>query len=262
MDAEDYVCPGCHKGEVMSLTIALCDTHLDHTMPFVPAYVVAKKFCKDMVPDEIVMVGDLLDLPYLAKWNKDTPLLVEGRRYQRDCEMARKELTELNDTCGRMVFLEGNHENRVTRFIEQNPLLEGSLDICRDFGLDDLHIDFYPMNAVYASGKLNFTHGWFWNKHHAMKHLNAMGDHLFYGHTHDHQVVIKQVRAKRDPYIAMSMGCLCELNPYWKRNRPNEWVNGLGYFEIGPSGNFTPLFIPIIDGEIVFDGHVWKATDV
>lgn len=244
-----------------TIVVALCDQHLDHTTPPSQAYIVSKQFCKDIQPDEIVMVGDFLDLPYLAKWNKDTPLLVEGRRYQADFEMARRELTDLRTSCQKMTFLEGNHENRVTRFIEQHPLLDGSLNVETDLDLRSLGVKFCPMNTVYSCGKLNFTHGWFWNKYHAMKHLNDMGDHIFYGHTHDHQVVIKQVRATREPYIAMSMGCLCDLNPYWKRNRPNEWVNGFGYFEVGTKGNFTPLFIPIINGEIMFNKHVWRATD-
>jgi hypothetical protein len=158
-----------------------------------------------------------------------------------------------------MVFLEGNHENRLTRFIEQHPLLQGSIDIYKDFNLGELDISFYPMNVIYTIGKMNFTHGWYWSKYHAMKHLDDMGDHIFYGHVHDHQVVIRPLRAEREPFMAMSMGCLCNLNPYWKRNRPNAWVNGLGYFEIGPAGKFTPLFIPIINGALIFDRHVWKV---
>jgi predicted phosphodiesterase len=234
--------------------------HLDHTIEPSPSYKVAKKFFKDIRPDEIVIAGDLLDFPYLAKWTKDTPLLVEGRRYQSDCDMAKRELYEIRGYCKKLKFLKGNHEDRVRRFVERNPLFEGSMNIEKDLGLTEMDIQCFEMNVVYSTGKLNFTHGWYWNKYHAMKHLNDMGDHIFYGHTHDHQVVIKQVRAKREPYMAMSMGCLCDLNPYWKRNRPNEWVNGFGYFEVGASGNFTPLFIPIIHGEILFDKHVWRAS--
>jgi len=243
----------------MKVVVALCDPHLDHTLPPSRAYDVAKAFVKDIKPDEIVVAGDFLDFPYLAKWTKDTPLLVEGRRYRSDCKMAKRELARWRDLCGDMTFLEGNHENRLTRYIESHPLLQGSLSIYEDFGLDAIGANYQAMNAVYSCGKLNFTHGWYWNKYHAMKHLNDMGDHIFYGHTHDHQVVIKQVRANREPYMAMSMGCLCELNPYWKRNRPSEWVNGLGLFEVGTGGNFTPLFIPIINGEIVFQRHTWRA---
>jgi len=245
--------------KVTTRIMAICDTHLDCEEPFTDAYKVAKKFCRDIKPDVLVVAGDFLDFSYLSKFNKDAPLLTEGRRYQKDIDMATEELEEWRNCCHGMEFLPGNHEERVTRYIERFPMLQGKLSLTDDLQLYGLGIGTTEYNAVLSIGKLNFTHGWYYNKYHAMKHLNDMGDHLFYGHTHDHQVVIKPVRAKRESYIAMSMGCLCSKNPAWKRNRPNEWINGVGFFEVSATGNFTPLFIPIIDGELNYGGFTWRA---
>jgi predicted phosphodiesterase len=239
--------------------MAICDTHLDSKEPVTEAYKVAKQFCRDVRPDVLVVCGDFLDFSYLSKFTKDSPLLVEGRRYQKDIDMAVEELEEWRNYCLQMEFLPGNHEERLTRYIERLPLLEGKMDLRTDLQLHGMGIGWTEYNAVLSLGKLNFTHGWYYNKYHAMKHLNDMGDHLFYGHVHDHQVVIKPVRAKRESHIAMSMGCLCSKNPAWKRNRPNEWINGIGFFEVSSSGNFTPLFIPIIDGELSYGGFTWRA---
>lgn len=244
------------------LVVAFFDVHLETIqgkMELTPAYRVAKKFCQDLRPAIGINGGDWLDLSYLSKFTKDTPLLVEGRRYQKDLDFAKREMESWRKCFDRMEFLPGNHDDRITRFVERFPLFEGGMGIRRDYGIDELDIGWTDYNDVLAVGKLNFTHGWYWNKYHAMKHLNEMGDHIFYGHTHDHQVVVKPVRAKRQPFIAMSLGCLCSTNPHWKRNRPNDWITGIGVFEVSAAGNFSPFFVPIVDGELTYGGYTWKA---
>jgi len=239
--------------------LAIFDIHLDASMELTPSYKIAKRFCRDIKPEYVVNGGDMLDLIYLSKFTKDTPLLTENKRFYKDCELAKRELEFWRENSTKeMHFIPGNHEDRITRYIERFPMFEGFISIRKSLGIDELDISYTEFNAVLSIGKPNFTHGWYWNKYHAMKHLNDMGDHLFYGHTHDHQVVVKPVRAKRWPFMAMSMGCLCDCNPHWKRNKPNEWISGVGLFEVSSSGCFTPLFIPIIDGELSYGGYTWR----
>lgn len=239
--------------------LALPDTHLCTTIEPSLSYKVAKKFCRDYKPDVIVHLGDLLDLDYLSKFTLNTPLLVEGKRYAADCALAERELLSWRCMTDRMEFICGNHDDRVDRFVEKFPALQGSMSVYTDYCLESLGIGYTKFNDVLSIGKLNFTHGWFWNQYHGLKHLHKMGDHLFYGHTHDHQVIVQTIRARQEPHIAMSLGCLCNLNPQWKRNRPTEWINGVGLFEVSASESFSPLFIPIIDGELTFSKHTWKA---
>lgn len=244
------------------MVVAFFDTHLetkDGQCEFTPAYRVAKKFCQDMHPDVGVMGGDWLELSYLSKFTKDAPLLVEGRRFRADLDLTKRELESWRRCFDRFEFIPGNHDDRITRYVEKFPLLEGTFSVRQNYGIDELGIGWTEFNDVLAVGKMNFTHGWYWNLYHAMKHLKDMGDHLFYGHVHDHQVMIKPVRARRQPYIAMSCGCLCNLNPVWKRNKPNEWVNGIFIAEVAASGNFSPIFVPIIDGELSYGGYTWRV---
>ena len=244
---------------VATRIMAIFDPHLDSSEEPDRSYLVAKKFCQDIRPDVLVVGGDFLDFNYMTKFTKDSPLLTEGRRYQRDMDMAVKELEEWRNCVLQMEFIPGNHEERLTRYVEKFPMLQGKMSLREDLQLYGLGIEWAEYNGVLSIGKLNFTHGWYWNLWHTRKHLNDMGDHIFYGHVHDHQVMVKNVRAKRESYIAMSMGCLCSKNPHWKRNRPNEWINGIGFFEIAANGNFTPLFIPILSGELSYGGYTWKA---
>ncbi len=238
--------------------VAIPDVHGDATAPLHPAYQVVEKFILTRKPEVVVILGDFLDMGSLSHWAKGKPKLLEGKRYWADMEMGKRRLQTLRGACGRMEFLMGNHEDWLYKFLEEQPSLTGALDIRRDLGLDDLGIGFTEVNQVLSIGKLNFIHGWYTNIYHARKHLDEMGDHIFYGHTHDHQAFAKPVRAKRHPYIAMSLGCLCDLNPHYLRNKPARHLHGFGIFEVIGDGSFTPLFIPIINGRFRYGGVEFK----
>lgn len=225
-----------------------------------PAFRLALKFVCDFQPDVIVLGGDILDMraisPHAFKASNLKEL--ENMRLGDDYAMLRDILEKLRTCCKAMAYLEGNHENWATRLMERFPGLEGMLDVPGNLGLADLGIKWLEVNKVLRVGTLNFTHGWFVNKYHARKHLDEMGDHIIYGHTHDHQKVVKPVRASREPYLAMSSGCLCDLNPDYKRNRPNEWMHGFSLVEVTDSGKFAAHFIPVLGTELIWDRHIWR----
>ena len=240
------------------MVVAIPDVHMDATVPLHPAYKVVEKFIKDLRPEVVVALGDFLDMGSLSHWANGKPKLLEGKRYWADVEMARNRLANLRKYCQTMAFLMGNHEDWVEKFLEVHPSLIGTIDLARDLDLEKMDIAITPVNMVYSIGKLNFIHGWYTNMYHARKHLDDMGDHVFYGHTHDHQSYAKPVRAKRYPYIAMSLGCLCDLNPHYLRNKPARHLHGFGVFEVMGDGTFTPIFIPIIGGRFKYGGVEFK----
>jgi hypothetical protein len=94
-------------------------------------------------PDIVVHLGDHWDFPSLSSHDKAGSKYFEGKRYLADVEAGNKgmevllkPLKELQDTQKkgkhkpykpRMVFFKGNHENRLTRAVNNNPMLEGLL---------------------------------------------------------------------------------------------------------------------------------------
>lgn len=104
-------------------------------------YIVEKK------PDVLICLGDFADLPSLSSYDVGKKSF-EGRRYRNDVLAANvamqillEPITEYNKQAAknkkkmylpRMVLTLGNHEHRITRAIENDPKLEGTLD------LDDL----------------------------------------------------------------------------------------------------------------------------
>lgn len=195
----------------------------------------AGNYIVDKKPEVIVHLGDHWDMGSLSKYDVGRKSM-EGRRYSADIEagiigmeamlepiraynrkMSRQKMKKYNP---RMVFLEGNHENRIYRAAEDNAQMEGTLDIaaCKieSFGwerhrfleiveIDGIHYAhyFYNPNSGHpyggkASTKLNnigfsFTMGHQQGKDQAEKYL-ANGKTIrglvvgsFYQHDEDYK---------------------------------------------------------------------------
>ncbi len=109
----------------------------------------AGKAIVDYLPDVVVHLGDHADMPSLSTYEKKGSKYFEGKRYTADIAAARAGmallLTPLREYQAklkkgkrapynpRMVFITGNHENRIKKAIDTNPVVEGLISI------DDLH---------------------------------------------------------------------------------------------------------------------------
>lgn len=100
-------------------------------------------------PDVVVHAGDHADMPSLSSYDRGKKSF-EGRRYNADIEAANRGFDILNEPLyrrnqdrsrrlkekqwwPRRVFTMGNHEDRITRAVEDDARLEGTM------GLDDLN---------------------------------------------------------------------------------------------------------------------------
>jgi hypothetical protein len=98
-------------------------------------------YAVDHKPDVIVHIGDHWDFPSLSTYEQKGSKYFEGRRYRSDLESGiegletlMRPLIEYNDRRlknkkapyrPRLVFTEGNHENRVLRAVNTDPKLSG-----------------------------------------------------------------------------------------------------------------------------------------
>lgn len=103
-------------------------------------------------PDVVVHLGDHFDLPSLSSHDKPGSKAFEGRRYRADVEAGNEgmrlllaPLKELQSRQRknkekvykpRLVYLFGNHDQRVERAVQNNPVLEGTIGY-QDFNLKD-----------------------------------------------------------------------------------------------------------------------------
>lgn len=87
---------------------------------------------KDYAPDVVVHLGDHWDFPSLSRWSADGSLDKEGQRLAADIRAGNDALDRLHKAMGgfkpkRQVLLRGNHEHRLTRYVQDRPVLDGVL---------------------------------------------------------------------------------------------------------------------------------------
>lgn len=89
---------------------------------------------RDYEPDVVVDIGDNADFPSMSTHSPVGSRDKEGRRLLADIEAANEAEALLREGMGgfkpkRMVRLRGNHEHRLLRYIEANPVLEGIIGL-------------------------------------------------------------------------------------------------------------------------------------
>ena len=212
-------------------------------------------------------IGDFLDMDTISSFNKGRPGNTEGRYLIDDFTMANKildrhqEIIRRNNPDATFFYLEGNHEERVNRFMAEAPHLKGLLDIKSQLRLDERGIEWIPSwseRVVHHIGKAGFVHGRYTNKYHAAKMVDTYGQSIFYGHTHDIMCHPKINEGDGSLYVGQSIGCLCEYRQQYLKGSPTNWQQGFMELFLLPSGHFTYHITRIIDNEFVgLDGKLY-----
>lgn len=137
------------------------------------------QYIADKKPDVVVQIGDFSDMPSLSSYDVGKKSF-EGRRYRKDIEvthlamdMLLAPIKEYNERARRnkdkqykprMVLTLGNHEERISRAVEGDPKLDGTLSM-DDLGykergwevydfLDTVVIDGVVYSHYFTSGAL------------------------------------------------------------------------------------------------------------
>jgi len=253
----------CESGDIFKVqkTVLLPDIHYPHYEERVLDAV--DDFIVDYDPDEIVYMGDQISLDCISGWNKRKPLLKEGQRLLHDYDDFNCKILEHHEAITRpdcrRVFMIGNHEQRIEWYCEEHPELQGMIDMIRHLKLIERGYEIIPFNEIHRVGKLNVIHGFYWNKYHAVKTLDAFEGNVVYGHVHNPQMYAKVSPIDRKGYhTATSLGCLCNIQPDYKKGAPNFWINQFGVVESLPATGYFNLYpITIIDGSFMYNGEYY-----
>jgi len=217
---------------------------------------------RDIKPDIILLGGDWMEMASLSAWDRVRNLLMEGRRYSLEIEQGRKEIDRLRKWCpdSRIIFLEGNHEFRCKRYVEEHSEMEGKLDVRKDLDLKSLGIEWVPYNEVIKIGKLNILHGLFYNVYFARSTLQAIGESCLYGHSHRSQSYTQRLHNDKSPNISQGVGCLCTVDPKWRRGTPTNFVNSFAIVEFRKGGFFNIQEIFVVKGGASYGGKTWQVV--
>ena len=222
---------------------------------------IACEFTRDFKPDYFILGGDQLDLNCISYYNHDKPLLVEGQRLRKEYQGFQRRVLDLFDQilgedCKRYWFV-GNHEYRATRVCESDPQWQGMIE--PEVNLDLSKYKVIPFNEVLTLGHMAFIHGIYYNKYNAFKHLTEFEGNIFYGHTHSSQIHTKTSQIKNLPKQGVNVGCLCNKNPFYKRNKPNDWIHQFMFFYLMGDGSFHYYLPCIIRGRCVINNKEYTA---
>jgi predicted phosphodiesterase len=238
--------------------VVLPDVHLEQDAHS-NVYTLVKKYIQFVRPDEVIILGDFMNCASLSFHDLGKLKNQENKRYSLECEYANNELDFLQRYSKQQTYIEGNHEERVNRWIVQDPQkLSGVVDLPITLCLKQRRIKWKPLNSLYARGKCYFTHGVYINQYHAAKHLQRFGCCLVYGHTHTaqtHQMNMKM----QDPIMAYGLGCLCDHEPDYMKGKPANWINQFAelYYD-EKSGKFNLDTINITSGQFIREGKVYR----
>jgi hypothetical protein len=242
--------------------LALFDAHTDPGRGIHPALQVAHHYCREVKPDMLVIGGDWFTFDTLSSFSLGKPGVVEGKRYREEIDHGMALLRQFADHVqGRKIFLAGNHEDRVRLWLERNPTLAGMVE-WKPY-VATLGFEVYPYPHLFRLGHLHYAHGEYYNIHHAKKHLDTYGANVVYGHTHTSQEYAKVRPIDQAPIKARSVGCLCGLNPEYRLNKSNAWVNEFLVVEYHPglTGNYSAHTLTVVDGETIYGGQRFLAKE-
>ena len=243
---------------------------------------------RDARPDVVVLVGDNLDLPEFGKYLTTAPY---QRTTQATIDWATVFAARLRNAVGpdcRIVWIAGNHEERLPRSIATNAAAAFGLrrgntpeswpvlsvpHLCR---FDEYLIEYlpgYPAAMFWINDRLRVIHGDKVNSSGstASKYLAREKVSVLYGHIHRREWA-EMTREDHDgprTILAASPGCLARIDgavPSVKGGtdldgrpivRHEDWQQGIAVVDYQPGdGDFHLELVPIREGHAR-----WRGTD-
>jgi hypothetical protein len=219
-------------------------------------------FVRDFKPDQINLLGDIADFYDISRFDKNpNRRIVLGKEIEFTRDVILAELRRAAPK-SRIIWVEGNHENRLQRYLwSRAPELASlpGMDMRELFRLRDLKITYTQQSL--EVGDIQMTHGHMARKHSgwtAKAMMDEYGTSVIHNHTHRLGAIYKTDRGGE--YVAFENGCLCNLNPEYINGVPN-WQHGFSVGWVLPHGRFHFEQITILDGRFVYGGKFFGADD-
>lgn len=258
---------------------------------------VALEVVRDVQPDKVVILGDLLDLESFSRFD-NLPL---AREYSTSTQEAiirtHLLLAELRKLCpsAEIVVLEGNHDKRIMQDVYKNnkaafglrqannpegwPVLSVPF-LCSFEDLDVKYVDGYPANRYWINENLQVRHG------HKVRSgastAKAVSDDerttTIFGHVHRLETQYKTVQTfdGGKTNAAHAIGCLCRIDgsvpsanrgvdafgkPVTNYENWQQAICVVDYEEGDGSFNVNPVYINTFNGySAIYNGKKYQAS--
>lgn len=234
-----------------NLTLPIGDAHVRQDED-IRRFKFLGKAINDLQPDNIVIMGDFLDIEALSRHDEEKLLVREGKRYWKEIETGNRALDLLENegfkgyTPRHKIFIEGNHENRLARYLEKKPELHGApLDTVSSLKLDQRGWEFIPYGEHAYNSGVGFTHIPFGRNGRAVggkyaihRALDVCHNSVVFGHTHRFEHVCNYRHGAEHLQQALSVGCFFEEHPDYVHGAPSDWWKGVVFLDIYGTNRF------------------------
>jgi predicted phosphodiesterase len=212
----------------------------------------------DYKPDTIVILGDFIDNYSISKYSKAP---------QRE-KFLKWEVAEANKALDRIdvsfplstkVFLAGNHEERLERYIsDKAPELFGLVDTNKLLKLWTRGYTYYPYGGNHRIGKLYFTHGDIIRENVTAAMLDKYEKSICFGHTHRMEQTIK-VNVLGEGHLGTTCGWLGDINKTDYIKTFSNWQLGFATAVVLSNGNFFTQLHPIVSNKCWINGKIYNG---
>jgi len=237
------------------------DQHIPHHDK--AAHDLVLQMAYEIQPDRIWLGGDWCDFESVSRWAGNP-----ARKLKLPQEVARcsAELQRLRDACpnAEILFKEGNHETRLTRFLyEKAEELSGleCLNLKELLGLDAMEIQWVDNLKRTKYGKLYHLHG---NEIKASginissTVFRKLGVNAIFGHFHRTQTHLQRFY-DREVRGAWCIGTTGHLEPEYATH--NDWSHSIAIVEYANSGNFQVDVVPITKNRKKAAKALWQGHE-
>lgn len=204
----------------------------------------------DQAPTHIVMMGDFVTLNCLSAWDMNKRAVMEGKRYKLEIDQAQAALQrmlspiDLYNVTRReqkkaqynpeMVYIMGNHEDRLDRYLEQDPTFAEWVDIKKDLKLEAWGFKkVVPYRAWCEINGIWFTHIPYnevrpiTGAYHIHKAAMTTVNSIVYGHTHKLELLNRHVQGMEHLQQILCAGCFFEKHEPYVDGRVTHYWKGV-----------------------------------
>lgn len=200
------------------------------------AWKLVMNVASDFKPEITVLMGDFWDCFAISTYSKDPTRALQLEEEIKEPKRMLDQLDALGST--RKIFIEGNHEDRLRRYLQDKaPELFSSIDTKKIFGLEKRGWEHVPYKAHTKLGKLYLTHDvGSAGKYSTYRALEAFQHSVVIGHSH-RMCYIVEGNATGESMVAAQFGWLGDVNQIdylHLINAKKNWMLGfgIGYLKI------------------------------